>query len=98
MMFSLSLNHLSYYKLMLCQTTKVYCTSELVLFCSDLETEGQILKPEDQHHCLFLDAKGDPQPLDMSQLLLIPSPTFCFKAEPSGGVTLDKLASSAFQM
>ncbi|KAJ7479391.1 hypothetical protein B0H11DRAFT_2027276 [Mycena galericulata] len=60
--------------------------------------EGQILKPEDQHQCLFLDARGNPQPLDIDQLLSISSPTFRLKAEPSGGVTLDKQASSAFQM
>ncbi|KAF7369582.1 Nephrocystin-3 [Mycena venus] len=60
--------------------------------------EGQVLKPKDQHCCLFLDARGNPQPLEISQLLSIPSPTFCLKAEPSGSVTLDKAASSAYQM
>ncbi|KAJ6541438.1 hypothetical protein B0H19DRAFT_1173180 [Mycena capillaripes] len=60
--------------------------------------EGQILKPEDQRHCLFLNDRGEPKPLDITQLLSIPSPAFCLKAEASGGVTLDKSASSAFQM
>ncbi|KAJ7838836.1 kinase-like domain-containing protein [Mycena leptocephala] len=44
------------------------------------------------------NARGDPQPLDISQLPSIPKPTFFLKAEPSRGVTLDKVASSAFQM
>ncbi|KAJ7198439.1 hypothetical protein B0H12DRAFT_1166123 [Mycena haematopus] len=60
--------------------------------------EGQILKPEDQYHCLFLDARGCPQPLDISQLLSIPFPTFHLKAQPTGGIILDKPASSVFQM
>ncbi|KAJ7930478.1 kinase-like domain-containing protein [Mycena leptocephala] len=44
------------------------------------------------------NGRGDPQPLDISQLPSFPTPTFYLKAGPSGSVTLDKAASSAFQV